>query len=114
MTRPTLHMVPATFWAGRNPVASYLPAAYPADGFIHCTDGDQAMVATANRFYREDSQEFLVLTVDLDATGSPWQFDDAERRYPHIYGPIDPTAVLEIRRMVRDADGTFTGIAPRD
>jgi uncharacterized protein (DUF952 family) len=107
-------MVPATVWAGRNSVASYLPAAYPADGFIHCTDGDQAMVATANRFYHDDPQEFLVLTVDLDATGSPWRFDDPEERYPHIYGPIDPDAVLEIRRMVRAADGTFTGIAPRD
>ena len=85
-----------------------------ADGFIPCTDGDQAMVATANRFYHDDPQEFLVLTVDLDATGSPWRFDDPEQRYPHIYGPIDPAAVLEVRRMVRDADGAFTGIAARD
>ena len=114
MTRPTLHMVPETVWEGRNPVASYLPAAYPQDGFIHCTDGDEAMVATANRFYRDDPQAFLVLTVDLDATGSPWQFDDPEQRYPHIYGPMDPTAVLEVRALVRDADGTFTGIAERD
>ena len=113
MSRPTLHMVPAAVWEGRNPVVSYLPAAYPADGFIHCTDGDEAMVATANRFYRDDPQAFLVLTVDLDATGSPWRFDDPEQRYPHIYGPIDPAAVLEIREMVRDADGTFMGIAPR-
>lgn len=113
MTRPTLHMVPEAVWEGRNPVASYLPAAYPADGFIHCTDGDEAMVATANRFYRDDPQEYLVLTVDLEATGSPWRFDDAAQRYPHVYGPIDPAAVLEVRRLVRDPDGMFTSIAPR-
>ena len=111
MTRPTLHMLPAAVWEGRDPLAPYAPAAYADEGFIHCTDGDEGMVATANRFYRDDPAPFLVLTVDLDATGSPWRFDDPERRFPHIYGTIDPAAVLDVRRMVRDADGPFTGIA---
>ena len=111
MTRPTLHMVSAAVWAGRDPVAPYLPADYAADGFIHCTDGDDAMVATANGFYRDDPQAFVVLTVDLEATGSPWRFDDPEQRFPHVYGPIDPGAVLEVRRMVRGPGGEFTGIA---
>lgn len=111
MTRPTFHMVPAEVWATRDAAASYLPAAYPQDGFVHCTDGDAGMVATANRFYRDDPRPFVVLTVDLDATGSPWRFDDEAKRYPHVYGPIDPAAVLEVRTMVRDADGTFTAIA---
>lgn len=114
MTRPTLHMVPAAVWAGRHPDEPYLPAAYPEDGFVHCTDGDAGMVETANRFYRDDPRPFVVLTVDLEATGSPWRFDDEAERFPHIYGPIDPAAVLDVRRMVRDADGTFTGIAAED
>ena len=33
---------------------------------------------------------FLVLTVDLDATGSPWRFDDQAGLYPHVYGMIAP------------------------
>lgn len=112
MVRPTLHMVPAAVWSSRDPSAAYLPAAYPADGFIHCTDGDEGMVTTANRFYRDDPQAFLVLTVDLDATGSPWRFDDPGQKYPHVYGSIDPAAVVEVRRMARDADGAFIGIEP--
>ncbi len=114
MTRPTLHMVPAAVWSARDPAARYLPAAFPADGFVHCTDGDAAMVATANRFYRDGPGEFWVLTVDLDATGSPWRFDDPGRRYPHVYGPIQPASVIEVRRLLRDADGTFTALAPLD
>jgi uncharacterized protein (DUF952 family) len=105
-------MVPADVWGGRDPSAPYVPAAFADDGFIHCTDGDEGMVATANRFYRDDPRAFHVLTVDLDATGSPWRFDDPEQRFPHIYGPIAPTAVVDVRQMVRSADGAFTGIAP--
>ena len=104
-------MLPAAVWEGRDPLAPYAPTAYADEGFIHCTDGDAGMVATANRFYRDDPRPFLVLTVELEATGSPWRFDDPESRFPHIYGTIDPAAVLEVRRMVRDADGVFTGTA---
>ena len=113
MTRPTIHLTPEARWLARDPSAPYLPAAYADDGFVHCTDGDEEMLETANRFYREDQQPFLALTVDLDATGSPWRYDEAGSPYPHIYGPIDPAAVLEVRRFVRDADGTFTGIVAR-
>ena len=65
------------------------------------------MVAVANRFYRDDPRPFLLLTLDLERTGSPWRFDDPDRRYPHVYGPIDPASVTEVRRMARDEAGTF-------
>ena len=113
MTRPTLHLVPEATWEAHDPATPYLPAAYPEDGFVHCTDGDDEMVVVANRFYRGDPRPFLLLTIDLERTGSPWRFDDPGQVYPHVYGPIDPACVLEVRRFTRDADGTFTGIAPR-
>ena len=113
MTRPTLHLVPEATWEAHDPGSPYLPAAYPADGFVHCTDGDDEMVAVANRFYGDDPHPFLLLTLDLDRTGSPWRFDDPEQRYPHVYGPIDPESVLDVRRILRDTDGRFFGIGPR-
>lgn len=113
MTRPTLHLVPEATWAAHDPSEPYLPAAYAVDGFVHCTDGDEAMLAVAGRFYREDPRPFLLLTLDLDRVGSPWRFDDPAGIYPHVYGPIDPACVLEVRRLVRAPDGTFTDIAPR-
>jgi uncharacterized protein (DUF952 family) len=71
------------------------------------------MVAVANRFYAADPRPFLLLTLDLERTGSPWRFDDPGQRYPHVYGPIDPASVVEVRRMARSDDGAFTGPAPR-
>jgi uncharacterized protein (DUF952 family) len=89
-----------------------MPYASPSlaiEGFIHCTDGEAAMVATANRFYRADPSDFVVLTVDLDASGSPWRIDDPGKPYPHIYGPIAPQAILAVRPFRRTADGEFIG-----
>lgn len=107
--RPTLHLVPAAAWRAHDRARPWVPAAYDADGFVHCTDGDDAMLATANRFYAADPQAFLVLTVDLDATGSPWRFDDDRGIYPHVYGPIALESVLAVRPAIRDADGRFVG-----
>ncbi|HYO42427.1 MAG TPA: DUF952 domain-containing protein [Candidatus Limnocylindrales bacterium] len=113
MTRPTLHLVPEATWEAHDPATPYMPAAYRADGFVHCTDGDAEMLVTANRFYQGDRQPFLLLTIDLERTGSPWRFDDPGQVYPHVYGPIDPSCVLEVRRFVRDDAGAFTGITSR-
>jgi len=113
VTRPTLHLVPEAVWEAHDPAAPYVPAAYAEDGFVHCTDGDDAMVAVANRFYRDDPRSFLLLTLDLDRTGSAWRFDDAERRYPHVYGSIAPASVLEVRGMLRDPSGRFQAPGPR-
>jgi uncharacterized protein (DUF952 family) len=109
VTRLTLHLVPEEVWAARDPDAPYLPDAYADDGFVHCTDGYGAVIDVANRHYRRDPRPFLLLTIDLDETGSPWRFDDPGRQYPHVYGPIDPRSVVEVVRMRREPDGTFLG-----
>jgi uncharacterized protein (DUF952 family) len=112
VTRPTLHLVPKATWEAHDPATPYLPGAYAEDGFVHCTDGDDEMIAVANRFYRGDERPFLLLTLDLERTGSPWRFDDPGRIYPHVYGPIDPASVIDVRAMLREADGMFTAIGP--
>lgn len=113
MTRETLHLVPEAVWDAHDPDVPYVPAAYEADGFVHCTDGDEAMVAVANRFYRDVPGPFLLLTLDLERTGSPWRYDDHARVYPHIYGSIAPRSVVHLRRMERAPDGTFLRVVPR-
>ena len=105
--RPTFHLIPTEAWTQRDLAAPIVAPSLVGEGFIHCTDGPTAMVATADRHYRTDPRDFTILTVDLDATGSPWRFDDPERRFPHIYGPIDPAAVLDAVPIARREDGTF-------
>lgn len=107
--RRTYHLVPRARWEARDPDAPYPAPSLESEGFIHCTDGETAMIATANKFYRDEPGDFLVLTVDLDATGSPWRIDEPGKPYPHVYGPIAPEAVLAVRPFRRTADGAFSG-----
>jgi uncharacterized protein (DUF952 family) len=108
VTRPTLHLVPEPVWRARDASQPYAPSTFEAEGFVHCTDGEDEMVVVANRFYRDDPRAFLLLTLDLERTGSPWRFDDPDGRYPHVYGPIDPSSVIEVRRLARETDGRFS------
>ena len=112
--RATYHLVPADDWAARDLAAPYAAPSLAGEGFIHCTDGATAMVDTANRHYLVDPRAFVVLSVDLDATGSPWRFDDDAGIYPHVYGPIAPAAILREQAIPRGDDGTFLPFAGAD
>jgi uncharacterized protein (DUF952 family) len=105
--RQTYHLVPAEAWAAANSSQPYSAESLAAEGFIHCTDGMTEMVATANRHYREDPRAFLVLTIDLEATGSPWRIEDELGIHPHVFGSIDRAAVIRVAPAPRDPDGLF-------
>lgn len=108
--RSTFHLVPAEAWDAADPTQPYEAASLAGEGFIHCTDGRDDLIATANRHYRADPRPFLVLTVDLDRAGSPWTVEDQRGIYPHIHGPIERAAIVSVATLERDSDGTFTGI----
>ena len=109
--RPTFHLVPAATWAARHDDVVYAPASLDADGFVHCTDGEDEVLRTGDRYYRAEPGAWLVLTIDLDATGARWTIDDPAGRFPHVHGPIPRAAILEVRHIDRAADGRFVAIA---
>lgn len=106
----TWHLSPEPHWAAHAGKPSYTPEHFAADGFIHCTNGDERLIEVGNRYYTTDPRPFLALLVDLDAAGSPAIYEDPEQVYPHIYGELDTAAVRQVRRIVRGADGTFLEI----
>jgi len=106
----TLHLCPVEVWNAQRNADTYFPEAYAQDGFIHCTDGDEELIAVGNRFYQDDSREFIVLSIDLSANGVKWIYEDPGQIFPHIYGPISPSAVVGIRPMLRENNRGFIGI----
>jgi uncharacterized protein (DUF952 family) len=106
----TLHLVPEESWLAQKDEPQYLASGFSREGFIHCTHGDEVVIEVGNRYYRDDPRPYLVLEVDLERVAAPVAYEDAERRFPHVYGPIERHAVRRICRIERTADGTFIAI----
>ena len=103
----TYHLTPRAWWDAADPRAPLGAPSLETEGFIHCTDGAAEMVATANRHYRADRRDFVILTIDLGRVTSPWSVEDPGRIYPHVFGPIDRAAIVAVVAAPRDADGSF-------
>lgn len=108
----TFHLVADATWAAADHETAYAAASLDEEGFIHCTDGVEALGATFDRYYAADRRAFLALTLDLDALDVPWRYDVARSPYPHIYGPIARSAVRAVSRVDRAPDGRFAGLTP--
>lgn len=66
-------------------------------GFIHCSRAEQ--VDGVQAMFYADADDVLRLTIDTDLLRSPWQLDEvpgAELTFPHVYGPINLDAVVEV------------------
>jgi uncharacterized protein (DUF952 family) len=106
----TLHLTPHAVWSAHEGLADYRPEAFGREGFVHCTDGEELLIEVGNRYYRGDPRAYVVLEIDTDALRHPTIYEDEERHYPHVYGPIDKHAVRRVRRVERGADGMFMGL----
>ncbi len=110
MTRLTFHLVPVETWAAADTSAPYAAASLATEGFIHCTDGVEALAATFERHFGDDPRPFHALTIDLDAIDVVWRFDVPGSPYPHVYGPIPRSAIVAVQDVERSADGRFAGL----
>jgi len=106
----TYHLALADEWSSGSDRETYAPAAYEREGFIHCTDGADEMVATANRHYLGHPGPFVVVEVDLSGLDAPVVYEDERRIYPHVYGRLPRASIVRVLEIVRAADGTFLSI----
>ncbi len=121
MTTLILHLVPADEYLGLLPGQPYLPSAYDKDGFIHCTKEPEVMLQIANRFYKDLAGEVWVLVIDADKVTAPVRWEapahpdgspaqPGERLFPHIYGPLNRDAIVDVHPAQRDPDGNFSAV----
>ena len=68
------------------------------EGFIHASTEDQ-VGPVADAFYRA-VPDLVLLVIDTERVGSPIRYERVPGQpdpYPHIYGPLNPDAVVEVR-----------------
>lgn len=101
------HLVPRRYFESLDPQQDYLPAEFKSDGFIHCTDGEDRTSVIATRFLGKLSDDLLVVFIDKNKLRSPVRFDDEERAYPHIYGPLNRSAIVKVAKMIREQNSSW-------
>ncbi len=103
------HIVPRSDWESANAAGIYRPVSLQGDGFIHCSRIDQVL-RSANSFFK-GQDDLLLLSVATDKLNAAVRYEDlAEEgiQFPHIYGPLNLDAVVEVYELGKDPEGLFT------
>lgn len=102
------HIIPEQVWRAARDSGEYRGDTLDTEGFIHCSTEAQ-VVRTANRVFR-GHKALLVLRVDPSRLVSPVVYEDTSgtgEDFPHIYGPLNVTAVDGSQLLRVGADGLF-------
>lgn len=92
---------------------AYTPAAFEREGFIHCSYAHQVL-ATANRIFRGQS-DLVLLEIDATKLGCDVLVENLEggtELFPHIYGRLKMSAVVDVHDFPCDVDGSFSQPLP--
>ena len=103
----TFHLVPQSHFDALEAGDDYMPRDFERDGFIHCTDAPDEMARVANAFYRSNPEPHYYLYIDKSRVRAHVRYDDADQRYPHIYGTLNRDAIVAVRPAQRTAGGSF-------
>jgi uncharacterized protein (DUF952 family) len=104
-----LHATSLAAWSAAQAGGKYSADSLAGEGFIHCSKVDQ-ILRVADNFYR-GQRGLVLLVIDPGQLTSKLRWepgtDLASELFPHIYGPINLEAVVEVFDFEPAADGKF-------
>lgn len=103
MTDPIFHLALVSDWqaavaAGEYTVSS-LGVTLEEEGFIHASRADQ-WEGVKQRYYSDVTEPLVLLVIDPARLSAPLVVEEAPgtgESFPHIYGPLNLDAVVELR-----------------
>jgi len=103
-----LHATTDAEWASALRDDAYRPPSLAKEGFIHCSEPQQ-VVEVANRLFR-GRHDLILLHIDVTKLTAGGRYENLEggaELYPHIYGALNPGAVLKVTPFRPGAAGDF-------
>ena len=103
------HIARQAEWAKAGQSATYQGDTLLQAGFIHCSTKGQ-VVEVANRIFKGQN-DLLLVNIDSERVDSEIRFENLEggqELYPHIYGPLNLDAVVEVVNLKPHSDGFFS------
>lgn len=102
------HIIEQSAWHSAQAAGSYQPPSLKAEGFIHLSKEEQ-VEETANRFY-QGRLGLVLLGIEPERLRASLRYDDVPGHgtFPHIYGPLNLDAVVQVLPFEPSPDGTFS------
>jgi uncharacterized protein (DUF952 family) len=114
-----LHLAPLDDWLAHSE-RPYAPASLALQGYVHCSPDEKTTLAVANTVFTRVAGPLMVLLIDEDVLDAPvrWEAADPapppgvsdEVLFPHVYGPINRSAVVGMLEVTRDASGRWAAL----
>ena len=100
------HITPVTRWTGVK--HEYRAPSLESEGFIHCSTPEQ-VTGPANGLFKGQDDLVLLCLDEAKLTARVIYEDcyDAGEVFPHVYGPINVDAVIEVVAFPCESDGSF-------
>lgn len=111
-----LHITTLKDWNAAITAGVYTAPSLQTEGFIHCSTVKQAE-DTANIFFK-GQQGLVLLCIDESKLTSECKYEDPAgggkhdssvgSLFPHVYGPINTSAVIKVVDFPAGTDGMFS------
>lgn len=103
-----VHIASVDDWKKAKELGVYRVDSLETEGFIHCSTPEQ-VVEIANYLY-EGRTDLLLLVIDEELLSFTVKYEDPGngKHYPHIYGPLNISAVIEVLEFKPDRNGFFS------
>jgi uncharacterized protein (DUF952 family) len=96
-TAPIYHITTRDAWQQALVSGHYRAPSLESEGFIHASNEHQ-VEGVLQRFYAGQSG-LLKLTIDPSRLAAPLKYEgasDVNEKFPHVYGPINSSAVIAV------------------
>jgi uncharacterized protein (DUF952 family) len=111
-----LHIASKSDWSAAQTPGEYVAPSLKMEGFIHCSTEKQVL-HVANAFYSGRTDLVLLKLDEAELkpelkweppAGTPAPGISESDLFPHIFGPINLTAIASVLDFVPDSAGRFT------
>jgi uncharacterized protein (DUF952 family) len=111
------HVASLADWQRAKALGTYTTSTYGASledvGYIHAARREQ-VAGVLSRHYAEVAEPILLLEIETDLLDVPWREDDVDgERFPHLYGPLNPKAVVGFLPARATSDGPVSPLMGR-
>jgi uncharacterized protein (DUF952 family) len=111
------HITTHTAWTEAQSHGEYTAPSLSIEGFVHCSTLSQVLPVAENFYKGQKGLIVLVIDPALLSSTLTWELPFERiipvgiaegEKFPHIYGPINLSAVVKVVELEVDSKGAFT------